>query len=180
VAAAWPDQNPAPAGKRPALPLLGLLDQQYHVCQPVPEAEKAQPHGGSRPHQHRVRESALWTQRRRAVGRPPANRHWVVVADRGADSYAHVPQCQARGLGFVVCASGGRVWEGTGPAAAPGLEWRLLSDQPVTDLAQALNCVRQYTRRWLMEDFHKALKTGLGPRNCRCKRPAASSRWWPC
>ena len=60
VAAAWPAQDPDPAAKRPALPLLGLLDQPYHVRQPVPEAEKAHPHGGSRPRQGRVRESALW------------------------------------------------------------------------------------------------------------------------
>jgi hypothetical protein len=162
-----------------------------------------------------------------------------VVADRGADIYEHLQQCQAQGLGFVVRAAqdralvagaekapagrlferaraqpsagtfalalhgrprqptrevvlqvsftpplalrapqrpGGatgkgepvpgsvvRVWEETGPdASGPGLEWLLLCDQPVTGLAQALVCVRQYTSRWLIEDFHKALKTGLG------------------
>ncbi|RZK52230.1 MAG: IS4 family transposase, partial [Hymenobacter sp.] len=238
VAAAWPATDPDLAAKRPALPLLGLLDQQFHVRQPVPEAEKAHPHGGSRPRQGRVRESALWASSLRAVGRPPADTRWVVVADRGADIYEHLQQCQAQGLGFVVRAAqdralvagptktpagrlfevaraqpsagtftlalrgrprqparevvlqvsfsapvalrapqrpGGatgkgepipasvvRVWEETGPAAAPGLEWLLLSDQPIADLAQALTCVRQYTSRWLIEDFHKALKTGLG------------------
>lgn len=239
VAAAWPAEDPDPAAKRPALPLLGLLDQQFHVRQPVPEAEKAHPHGGSRPRQGRVRESALWTQSLRAVGRPPAGTRWVVVADRGADIYEHLQQCQAQGLGFVVRAAqdralvrgvdkapagrlferaraqpsagtvplalrgrprqparegvlqvsfcpdlalrapqrpGGatgkgapvpasvvRVWEERGPdATGPGLEWLLLCDQPVTDFAQALRCVRQYTSRWLIEDFHKALKTGLG------------------
>jgi hypothetical protein len=163
----------------------------------------------------------------------------VVVADRGADIYEHLLQCQAQGLGFVVRVaqnralvagadktpagrlfelaraqpsagsftvalrgrprqparevalqvsfspalalrapqrpggatgkgepvSGGvvRVWEETDPdAPAPGLEWLLLCDQPVTDLAQALTCARQYASRWLIEDFHKALKTGLG------------------
>jgi len=238
VAAAWPAQDHAPAAKRPALPLLGLLDQQFHVRQPVPEAEKAAPHGQSRLRQGRARESALWGQRLRAVGRPPAGTRWVVVADRGADLYEHLQQCHAQGLGFVVRAAqnralvagadktpagrlfdlartqpsagtmtlalrgrprqparevvlqvsfspalalrapqrpGGatgkgapvpgrvvRVWEETGPDAAPGLEWLLLCDQPVTDFAQALTCVRQYTSRWLIEDFHKALKTGLG------------------
>lgn len=239
VAAAWPATDPDPAAKRPALPLLGLLDQQFHVRQPVPEAEKAHPHGGSRPRQGRVRESALWASSLRAVGRPPAATRWVVVADRGADIYEHLQQCQAQGLGFVVRAAqnrallagadksptgrlfavaraqpsagtfaltlrrrprqparevvlqvsfsaglalrapqrpGGatgkgdpvptsvvRVWEETAPdASTPGLEWLLLCDQPVTDFAQALGCARQYTSRWLIEDFHKALKTGLG------------------
>ncbi|MFC6226160.1 IS4 family transposase [Hymenobacter artigasi] len=239
VAAAWPEQDPDPAAKRPALPLLGLLDQQFHVRQPVPEAEKASSHGGSRPRQGRPRESALWAQSLRAVGSPPPGTRWVVVADRGADIYEHLQQCQAQGLGFVVRAAqnralvaganklpagrlfelaraqpsagtflfslrgrprqpardvvlqvsfspalglrapqrpGGatgkgapipgsvvRVWEeGSPEAARPGLEWLLLCDQPVTDLAQAMVCARQYASRWLIEDFHKALKTGLG------------------
>ena len=238
VAAAWPSQDPDPAAKRPALPLLGLLDQQFHVRQPVPEAEKAHPHGGSWPRQGRVRESALWVQSLRAAGSPPPGSRWVVVADRGADIYEHLQQCRAQGLGFVVraaqdralvagaaktpaghlfavaraqpaaghfpltlrgrphqaarevtlCVSfspalalrapqrpGGatgkgnpvpcalvRVWEEPAPgAAAPGLEWLLLCDQPVADFAQALACARQYASRWLIEDFHKALKTGL-------------------
>ncbi|MBD2768232.1 IS4 family transposase [Hymenobacter sp. BT664] len=236
VAAAWPERDPDPAAKRPALPLLGLLDQQFHVRQPVPEAEKAHPHGGSRPRQSRPRESALWAHSLRAVGTPPPGTRWVVVADRGADIYEHLQQCQAQGLGFVVRAAqnralvagadqtpagrlfeqaraqpsagtlsltlrgrprqpardvelqvsfspalalrapqrpgaatgkgapvpGGvvRVWEETGPG--PNLEWLLLCDQPITDVAQALGCARQYASRWLIEDFHKALKTGLG------------------
>ncbi len=237
VAAGWPATDPDPAAKRPALPLLGLVDQQYHVRQPVPAAEKAHPHGGIRPRQGRVRESALWANSLRAVGSPPPGARWVVVADRGADVYEHLQQCRAQGLGFVVRAAqdralvagpektpagrlfararaqpaagrftlalrgrprqparevalrvsfcpaltlrapqrpGGargkeapvpcavvRVWEEVA-AAAPGLEWLLLCDQPVADFAQALACARQYASRWLIEDFHKALKTGLG------------------
>ena len=243
VAAAWPTDDSNPAAKRPALPLLGLLDQQFHVRQPVPEAEKAHPHGGSRPRPGRGRESALWAQSLRAVGRPPAATRWVVVADRGADVYEHLQQCQAQGLSFVVRAAqdralvagpaktpagrlfewaraqpsagtftlarrgrprqparevelqvsftgsvalrapqrpGGatgkgapvaasvvRVWEATAPGAAPGPEWLLRCDQPVPDFAQAQACVRQYTNRWLIEDFHKALKTGLGAEKLR-------------
>ena len=238
VAAAWPATDPVPAAKRPVLPLLGLLDQQFHARQPVPDAEKAHPHGGTRPSQGRVRESALWAQRLRAVGNPPPGTRWVVVTDRGADIYEHLQLCQAKSLGFVVRAAqnralvtgadktpagrlleqaraqpstgtfslalrgrprqparavalqvsftpalalrapqrpGGvtgkgkpvpasmvRVWEETEPGTAPGLEWLLLCDQPVTDFAQALTCARQYASRWLIENFHKALKKGLG------------------
>ena len=239
VAAGWPAQDPDPAAKRPALPLLGLLDQQYHVRQPVPEAEKDHPHGGSRLRQGRVRESALWSRSLRQVGSPPPGTRWVVVADRGADIYEHLQQCQAQGLGFVVRAAqdralvagankvpAGRLFAlaraqpsvgqfplalrgrpgqaarelvlqvsfspplalrapqrpgaatGKGDpipcavvrvgeaaeadSATPGLEWLLLCDQFVTDFAQALMCARQCTSRWLIEDFHKALKTGLG------------------
>jgi hypothetical protein len=233
VAAAWPADDPTPAAKRPPLPLLGLVDQPFHVRQPVPEAEKAPPHGGSRPRQGRVRESALWTRSLRAVGRPSPDARWVVVADR----YEHLLQCQRQGLGFVVRAAqdralvagpdkapagrlfaearaqpsqgtlvlalrgrpgqpardvvlqvswspplalrapqrpGGatgkgepvagsavRVWEARADRK-PGLEWLLLTDLPLTALAQAQAVVRQYASRWLIEDFHKALKTGLG------------------
>ena len=239
VAASWPAQDPEPAAKRPALPLRGLLAQQFHVRQPVPSAEKDHPHGGSRLRQDRGRESALWSQSLRHVGSPPPGTRWVVVADRGADIYEHLQQCQAQGLGFVVRAAQDRalvegtakvpagwlfavaraqpaaghfplalrgrpgeaarevllqvsfspplalrapqrpgaatgkgnpipctvvrVWEAAEAGqATPGLEWLLLSDQSVTDFAQALVCARQYTSRWLIEDFHKALKTGLG------------------
>ena len=118
VAAAWPATDPDPAAKRPALPLLGLLDQQFHVRQPVPAAEKAAPHGQSRLRQGRPRESALWAQSLRAVGCPPAGTRWVVLADRGADIYEHLQQCHAQGLGFVVRAAQGRALV-AGPAKAP-------------------------------------------------------------
>ena len=68
----------------------------------------------------------------------------------------------ATGKGEPVPGGVVRVWEATSPGEAPGLEWLLLCDQPVTDFAQALVCARQYASRWLIEDLHKALKTGLG------------------
>ena len=68
----------------------------------------------------------------------------------------------ATGKGEPVPGSVVRIWEETNPGAASGLEWLLLYDQPMTAFAQARNCTRQYTSRWLIEDFHNALKTGLG------------------
>ena len=86
----------------------------------------------------------------------------------------------ATGKGVPVPCGLVRVWEDPGPdATRPGLEWLLLSDQPVTDLTHALVCVRQYTSRWLIEDFHKALKTGLGPKSCNCTPPPGSLPPWP-
>ena len=63
VAAAWPAADPDSVAKRPALPMLCLLDQQFHARQLVPEAEKAHLHGGSRPRQGRPRESVPRAQR---------------------------------------------------------------------------------------------------------------------
>ena len=237
AAGPWPPATP-PGARRPPLSLLGLLDQQFHVRQPISAAERATPQAGSRQRPHRPRESALWTQRLRAVGTPPLAARWVVVADRGADIYEHLLLCHQQGLGFVVRAAqdralltpgtrapagrlfalaraqpphgqlqltlrgrpaqparevvlrvsytpplalrapqrpGGatgkgepvacgavRVWEETPPAGQVGLEWVLLCDQAVTSVEQAVERVQQYASRWLIEDFHKALKTGLG------------------
>jgi hypothetical protein len=55
-----------------------------------------------------------------------------------------------------------RVWEPQPPVGVPPLEWILLCDAVVTTLGQALECVQQYATRWLIEEYHKALKSGLG------------------
>jgi len=55
-----------------------------------------------------------------------------------------------------------RAWESNPPAETAPLEWILLHDQPVETLASALDILRKYQTRWLIEEFHKALKTGLG------------------
>lgn len=54
-----------------------------------------------------------------------------------------------------------RVWEACAPKGVTPLEWVLLGDGERTTWPQALECVWQYATRWLCEDFHKALKTGL-------------------
>lgn len=54
-----------------------------------------------------------------------------------------------------------RVWEPDPPAAATPLEWLLLTDAAAPTFEDALVCVLQYCTRWLVEDFHKALKTGM-------------------
>lgn len=55
-----------------------------------------------------------------------------------------------------------RVWEAEPPAGVDALEWILLCDGERTTAAAALACARQYARRWLVEEYHKALKTGMG------------------
>jgi len=54
-----------------------------------------------------------------------------------------------------------RVWEAHPPAGLEGLEWLLLCDREVTRFEQALECACIYAARWLIEEFHKCLKTGL-------------------
>lgn len=55
-----------------------------------------------------------------------------------------------------------RVWEQNSLEGIECIEWILLCDQKITTFEEALICVQQYSCRWVVEDFHKALKTGLG------------------
>jgi Transposase DNA-binding/Transposase Tn5 dimerisation domain len=42
------------------------------------------------------------------------------------------------------------------------LEWKLLCSRHINNLSDALECIEQYKYRWLIEEYHKAIKTGLG------------------
>jgi hypothetical protein len=42
------------------------------------------------------------------------------------------------------------------------LEWLLLSDASVESASDAITVVQQYATRWVIEEYHKVLKTGLG------------------
>jgi hypothetical protein len=53
-----------------------------------------------------------------------------------------------------------RVWEPSPPEGQEPLEWILLSTLPIRDESFAWEVVQWYAWRWLLEDFHKALKTG--------------------
>ena len=45
----------------------------------------------------------------------------------------------------------------------------LLCDAPVEEFTSAHECVLQYATRWLIEEFHKALKSGLGVERLQLK-----------
>lgn len=53
-----------------------------------------------------------------------------------------------------------RVWETHPPDGQEPLEWILLSTLPILFPADAWEVVKWYGWRWILEDFHKALKTG--------------------
>lgn len=55
-----------------------------------------------------------------------------------------------------------RAWEKDPPPGAKALEWLLLCDEPVTGLEGAREVLARYVARWVAEEFHKALKTGMG------------------
>ena len=53
-----------------------------------------------------------------------------------------------------------RVWESDPPPGVDRLEWHLLTNEPVTDLATARRIISYYECRWVVEEYHKAQKTG--------------------
>jgi len=54
-----------------------------------------------------------------------------------------------------------RVWEVDPPEGVEPLEWVLYSDSPIESLSEALAAVMDYATRFVIEEFHKGLKTGM-------------------
>jgi hypothetical protein len=234
--------EPDATGRRPPVTILGLIDQQYLVRSPRPEAVSKQ--AISRQRTERDRESDRWLDSSRRIGPAPADPEirWVRVADREADIYEYMRECIVRNHGYLVRVNqdrvildpatnkrlglvfehiagveplGGmyldlrarpahdgqkatkarraklliscgpvrvraperpghaagtnepidcwfiRVWEPEPPEGVDRLEWVLYSDEKVETLAQAVSAVMDYGTRFLIEDFHKGIKTGM-------------------
>src|SRR5438477_3839602 len=55
-----------------------------------------------------------------------------------------------------------RVWEENPPEGQEGLEWLLLTDKVVETAQDAIDVAQIYSCRWMIEEFHKILKSGMG------------------
>jgi hypothetical protein len=55
-----------------------------------------------------------------------------------------------------------RVWEPNPPAGVAPVEWLLLSSEDETTFEGLRAVVAWYARRWVIEEYHKGLKTGAG------------------
>jgi hypothetical protein len=53
-----------------------------------------------------------------------------------------------------------RVWESDLPRGTEPLEWFLLTNEPVETVAAAREVISWYECRWIIEEYHKAQKTG--------------------
>ena len=53
-----------------------------------------------------------------------------------------------------------RVWEIDPPAGQERLEWILLTNEPVNTFEDAYRVVGWYECRWIIEEYHKGMKTG--------------------
>ena len=56
--------------------------------------------------------------------------------------------------------SGVRVWEADTPAGDAPIEWVVLTSVPIRSTSEALEISRWYSLRWLIEEYHKCLKSG--------------------
>jgi hypothetical protein len=234
--------EPDATGRRPPVTILGLVDQQYLVRSPRPEAASKQ--AISRQRAQRDRESDRWLDSSRRIGPAPTDPQirWVRVADREADIYEYLHECIIRNHGFLVRVNqdrvilnpatnkrlglvfdhiasveplGGmyldlrarpahdgqkasparraklliscgpvriqaperpghaagtnepidcwvvRIWEPDPPEGVERLEWVLYSDEKIETLAEAVSAVMDYGSRFLIEEFHKGIKTGM-------------------
>ena len=58
-----------------------------------------------------------------------------------------------------------RVWEVNPPRGQERLEWFLLTNERVESFEDACRVVSWYECRWIIEEYHKAMKTGCGIEN---------------
>lgn len=54
-----------------------------------------------------------------------------------------------------------RVWESEPPSGQKGLEWFLITNHNVSTFEDAWQVVGWYETRWVIEEYHKCLKTGM-------------------
>ncbi len=54
-----------------------------------------------------------------------------------------------------------RVWEVSPPTGQERLEWFLVTNHPVTTFEDAYQVAAWYETRWVIEEYHKCLKTGM-------------------
>lgn len=54
-----------------------------------------------------------------------------------------------------------RVWEVAPPEGQERLEWFLITNHPVKEFEDAWQVVTWYEARWVIEEYHKCLKTGM-------------------
>jgi hypothetical protein len=66
-----------------------------------------------------------------------------------------------------------RAWEPNPPKGQEPLEWFLLTNEPVTTFEQAIVVIQWYECRWIIEEYHKAQKTGCGIQNPQFTSEAA-------
>jgi hypothetical protein len=213
----WTEQQ------RPQSRVVGLVAQQCLSPRPAPKGEKR-----SQRH-YRQRQSQRWAMELLSMGKPPAGCCWIYIADREADMYEPIQQCQDNQWDFIIRSCADRRLAQEQPAhlrstiakapiqglmevklrARPGqrartaivavrsqsmdlsgpwrpggwqpdfrvnvvevkevdppadvkepLHWILLTSLSCATWTEVQQVVGRYAARWVVEEYHKALKSG--------------------
>jgi hypothetical protein len=121
----------------------------------------------------------------RLSGRPVLGEHIVSIGQRGpqrghgaqqsrksrkardaqveiktAEVHIAVPQNAQKKSAASITVNAVYVNESNPPENIDGISWVLLTTEPVSTIEQALKVVQYYSARWLIEEFHKAWKSG--------------------
>jgi hypothetical protein len=67
---------------------------------------------------------------------------------------------EAKALPSTIKVNVVKLLESNPPAGEKPIEWTLLTSEPISNNVQVLKVIDIYKRRWLIEEFFKALKTG--------------------
>ena len=81
------------------------------------------------------------------------------------------PRGEERGVSLPMWAL--RVWEVEASGDAEAVEWFLLTNVPVQTLAQAWERVDWYCLRWIIEEYHKGMKSGCAIESLQFTREQA-------
>ena len=209
--------------------VLGLAYQMVFCREPQPQKKTETRTERMR----RKRESHVWPTSVREVGASGTASRWVLVGDRGADTFETMQACQKTGSDFLIRVAQSRraalghkadrstgplldlaralpastskelfirsrparkqrvaklsvafsgvtifapwlsgqkegpvrcwvvrVWEQKPPPQEEPIEWVLLTSVAVKSKKTALTMTEWYSMRWLLEEYHKCLKTG--------------------
>jgi hypothetical protein len=80
-------------------------------------------------------------------------------------NWSESPHRKGRPRPQPICCRAVRVYEINAPEGEEPIEWVILTDEPVNDLTTAWKVVFWYSCRWLIEEYHKCLKSG-----CRAEK----------
>src|SRR5665213_3261345 len=135
--------------------------------------------------EHPERESRLWKRGCEAVGPAAPGKRVVDIFDAGADAFELLDHEHANNRLYVLRAGKDRLLGGenaaeieqvkrklyehvrevNAPEGVEPVEWILLTNVPVNSLEEAAERVDWYACRPIVEEFHKAQKTGCGIEN---------------
>ena len=163
-----------PGGERQKLSVLGIAAQHGWIRTEIRRREPR------RQRYERWNEGDVWADLLKAAGTPPPQSRWVCVSDRGSDDYGYF--LEAREQGWYLLARAARTRRAlldgrevslfeavrAQPVAAQGMlylrgrEGRAAQHLAlnVSFTAITLRPPKNGPHRWVIEEYHKALKTG--------------------